>query len=204
MLNISSASEIPHTVIMKKGVTFSEPLITNIVTLPSIEDGGKPNSCCTEESINGSEVDSGNLSSWNLMSMNKSSRVSCVRLFSKDEKTDSDFQGHDSSSEDDRTGCDLCSNTSTDCRCCSAIPHRSFHDVSSSSAESTYGYSSQPKRTIMVYTSDSLSEAQALSSPKMRHSSSTGANKTRVEPAVLTKQGKRPIHQDQKLRAAAA
>lgn len=189
---------------MKKVVTFSEPLITNIVTLPSIEDGRKPNSCCAEESIEGTEMDSGNLSSWNLMSKNKSAGVSCVRLLSKDEKAACEFHGHDSSSEDDRTRCDMCSSTGTDCRCCSALPHRSFHDVSSLSTESTSGCFSQRKRTIVVYTSDSLSEAKALSSPKMRHSSSTRANKTRVEPDVLKKQGKRSIHQDPKLRAAAA
>jgi hypothetical protein len=190
---------------MKKVVTFSEPLITNMVTLPSIEDGR----IYAEEGVEGSEVDSGNSCSWNLMSMNNMSGVSCVRLLSKDEKTNWDFQAHDKSSEDDRIGGGLRSSTGTGWISYSALPYRSFHGMPSSPTESAYGCYSRPKQKIMAYTSNSLLEAQALKLPKirsigMRHSSCNRVNKTLAEPAALTKDGKRLIHRDQKLRAAAA
>lgn len=196
-----------HTVVMKKVVTFSEPLITNMVALPSIEDGRKTN-LLYAEGVEDSKFDSGNLCSWNLMSTNNMSGESCIRLLSKDDKTNWDFQAHDKSSEDDHIGGGLLSSC-TDCNSYSTLPLRSFHDMSSSPTERAYACCSQPKQKIMAYTSNSLLEAHALRLPKIssigvRNTSSNSVNKTAAEPAALRKNGKRLIHRDQKLRAAAA
>ncbi len=208
----------------KRAVTFSEPLITNMVTFPSIGEDQKPYLFYTKEEIDAYKVVH-KLYKWNLARIQiKNMQVPSYPISSflfKDEKKHlsnntsevmespkCEFQGERKDSSDGKSSklvCDACSSVKA-CSSTVLLNHQKLEEKIFSSP-SRRNDSSRSERKITCTKSLSFTKVVTLQQMSNVCYSSSNKSITTAESTYCIKKGKNPqrgIQQDQTLRAAAA
>jgi hypothetical protein len=207
----------------KRVVTFSEPIITNTVTFPSIEEDQKPYLFYTKEEIEECKVVH-KLFKWNLTRIQmKNLQVPSnpiSSLLCKDEKKtrscntsealerpNCEFQGERNDSSDDKSATSVCHECSSGKTCsCALLLHNQKLEEKILSSPSQRSNSSMSERKITCTKSLSYAKDVALQQMSTMCNSSSNKNSTTAKSTHSIKKGKYPqrMQQDQKLRAAAA